>query len=167
MKEFMVNDICSMPGSAATYSRSIAMSGGLLKWIPASLIAVFTDIQQAFGTLFWIVGILWLCDFLVGTAKVWMEDPKKLEWSRSFRSFIKLLVMGVGILAIHLIERMLGEAGVQLYGKLTGAALLIIGSTEAISVMDNLTYFFPGLADLQKKIKDLLGKVRSGNGSDQ
>jgi len=163
MRELAIKDIIDMPSSGVSYLKSV-VSGGILKWIPASLIAVLVDIQDAFGALFWIVGIMWMCDFIIGTSKAWMEDPSQLEWSKSFRSVIKLFVMGFGVLSIHLIEHMLLETGVNVEGKLTGAALLIIGSTEAISIMDNLSYFFPGLDTLTSRIKELLSKGRKNGG---
>ena len=166
MKEFQVSDLVSMPNEAVYYGKMFFGLGSITKWIPASLIALFTNINQVFGTLFWIVGILWFCDFIIGIAKAWMEDEKKVEWGKAFKSVIKILVMGVGVLAIHFTEKLILETGVDLQGKLTGAVLIVMGTTEAISVLDNLTYFFPQLDGIAKKIRDLLGKARNQNVSD-
>ena len=165
MEEFRMSDVVDMPTNSISYVKAILSSGGLMKWIPASLIAIFTDINQVFGTLFWIVGLLWLCDFLIGTAKAWVDDKDSIQWGKSFKSVIKLIVMGVGVLSIHFIEKLIKEGGIDLQGKFVGAVLLAMGTTEGISVVDNLAYFFPQMNVLFGKIREILLKVRNGNGS--
>ena len=162
MKAFEYSDICQMPHDSIEYSKTLLNIG---KWIPASLIALFTDINHVFGSLFWIVGILWFCDFIIGTTRVWVDDDRKLEWGKSFRSVIKLIVMGVGVIAIYFIEMLVKESGVDMQGKLTAAVLMVMGTTEAVSVLDNLAWFFPQIQGIANKIKDILGKKSNGNGS--
>jgi phage-related holin len=163
MRAYQTSDLWNMPADSLNYTKSLLVFS---KWVPATLIALFTGINQLFGTLFWLVGILWFCDFFIGTTRVWVDDSKRLEWGKSFRSVIKLLVMGVGVIAIHMIEKLIFVTGVNLQGKLTGAILLVMGTTEAISVLDNLTYFFPQIDEVAKKIKELLEKARNESGSD-
>ena len=157
MRPYQTSDLVQMPSDSIEYVKTLFT---VAKWIPAALIAIFTDINHVFGTLFWIVGILWFCDFIIGTARVWVDDSKSLQWGKSFRSVIKLLVMGVGVIAVYFIEQLILETGVNMQGKLTGAVLLVMGTTEAISVMDNFAWFFPQIQGITDKVKDLLGKGR-------
>lgn len=131
------------------------------RWIPAALVAVVTDLQHAFQELFWVVVGLWACDLLVGLLRAFHDPGRELEWNRVFQSVIKLCVIGAGIGGVHLIEHLLVEGGIEVgEARLTTAALLVIGTAEAASVLGNMVYFWPSMGPFADRLRDMLGKKR-------
>lgn len=160
MKDLTGNEVMNMPRELLTHTSSTFLSGGSVKWIPAALVALFTDIGQAFSELFWVVVGLWLLDFVIGFTRA-IHDPKvELAWSKAFGSVLKLFIIALSVPAMHLIERLIAEAGVDIGYKLTSAVLIVIGVSEAGSILGNLVYFWPGLGELAEKVKGLLGQAK-------
>jgi phage-related holin len=151
------------PAAAASYAKTTFTGSFSAKWIPAGLVALFVDMAGLFDQLFFIVIMLWGCDFLIGFLKAWHDPNDGLEWMRAFRSVLKLLVIAIGVVAIHLVEQMVAHQGIDTQQKLTVATLLVIGVTEAVSILDNLCYFFPAMDAVAKRIKAVMGKARNGD----
>jgi len=162
MKHFSSPDVMTFPATVATYSKKTFLANGLAKWLPASLLAVLVDLQHVFNQLFFIIILLWFCDFLIGFLRAWHDPAVEVQWVRIMRSVLKLIVIGVGIVAVHLIEELICTSGVDTQAKLTGAVMVVIGVAESMSILDNLVYFFPGLGDQVGRIRALLDKARNG-----
>ena len=163
MKEFTMVDTITIPATAAAYTKKTFLMQAGIKWVPATLVAVVADLSSVFTELFYIVILLWLCDFAIGFARALVDDAVKVEWIKIIRSVVKLFVIAVGVIAIHSIEHLLSASGIDTHGKLTVAMLLVVGIAEALSVLDNLCYFFPRMGALAERIKGLLLKsTRNG-----
>jgi len=162
-RDFNLSQLAQIPADTAAYAQKTYVGSALgIKWLPAGLVALIFDITHIFEELFWVVILLWFCDFAIGFLKAWHNPKTDVEWGKVFRSVLKLVVIVLGVVAVHLIEHLLGANGIATQEKLTGAALIVIGFGEAVSIMDNLCYFFPQMKTLAEKIKDLLGKARNG-----
>lgn len=159
-------DVLAVPATAVMYTKKTFLASGWWKWCPAALLTVFLDLQSVFGELFYVVILLWACDFLIGFLRAVHDPSVRIEWIKIFRSAIKLIVIGVGIVAVHLIENLLMHSGIKTDARLTGAVLIVIGVAESMSVLDNLIYFFPRLAAPAKQIQELLGRVKNAGGPD-
>lgn len=152
------------PGMAAGYAKTTFTGSFSAKWIPAGLVALFTDLAGLFDQLFFIVVLLWACDFLIGFLRAWHDPALSLEWMKAFRSVLKLLVIAIAVVAVHLMEQLIASQGIHTQEKLTVATLIVIGVTEAVSILDNLCYFFPAMDAVATKIKGVLGKARNDDG---
>ena len=165
MKEFTMVDTVTIPATAAAYTKKTFLLNAGIKWIPASLVAVLADLSGVFTELFYIVILLWLCDFAIGFARALVDPKVNVEWIKVVRSVVKLFVIAVGVVAIHAIEGLLLSSGIDTRDKLTAAMLMVVGIAEALSVLDNLCYFFPSMGALADKLKGLLNKA-NGNGGE-
>lgn len=160
MRELTGNDVSKMPRDFVKYTESTFVSGAVVKWIPAALVAIFTDVCAAFTELFWVVVMLWVIDFVVGILRAAHNPDVEFSWSKAYGSVLKLFIIALSVPAMHLIEHLVAESGVDLTYKLTSAVLIVIGVTEAGSVLDNMAYFWPQLDAMNAKVKDLLGRAR-------
>ena len=129
------------------------------RWLPAGLVAVAINAAEAFNELFWIVVTLWFSDLCIGILRAWHDSERELEWVRIFRSVVKLFVITVAVIAMNGIEQMLGQLDLDTGGKLVVATLLVIGSADAISILANLSYFYPGMLTVADKVKAMLGQA--------
>ena len=163
MRAFESRDLFAMPAAAAVYSKKTFTAGMSGKWLPAGLAAFFIDLQTVFGELFWVIVGLWICDFMIGFLRAWHDPEDEVDWTKAFRSVLKLLVIGFAAVAVHFMEVLISHGGIDTQQKLVGAVLIVIGITEATSILDNLTYFWPGLGDLVKRAKDLMGRAKNGH----
>ena len=164
MKEFTMVDTITIPATAAAYTKKTFLVQAGIKWVPATLVAVLADLSDVFTELFYIVILLWLCDFAIGFARALVDKDVKVEWIKIVRSVVKLFVIAVGVVAIHAIEGLLLSSGIDTNGKLTAAMLLVVGIAEALSILDNLCYFFPGMGALAERVKGLLTKATKNGG---
>ena len=162
MKQLNGADVLAMPALSAAYAKKTFVTGIAPKWIPAGLVALFVDLGQAFDTLFWIIVLLWGCDFAIGGLRAWHDTEVGFDWAKAFRSVLKLVVIAFAVIAVHLMEHLAIEGGIDTQEKLTAAVLLVIGVSEAFSILDNLCYFFPQMGGIANKIRGLLGKARNG-----
>ena len=71
---------------------------------------------------------------------------------------MKLFVLAATVLSMALVERMILYTGVNASDKLVAASLIVIGTAEAFSILDNLCYFFPPMKIVADKARELLGK---------
>jgi ABC-type transport system involved in cytochrome bd biosynthesis fused ATPase/permease subunit len=168
MKEFENSDVFTMPAMAIGYTKKTYAANFSMKWLPAGLVALVTDLADVFTELFFIIVLLWFGDLVIGVARAWHDQEKEIDWTKMMGSILKLLVICIGVVSVHLIEHLiLNATGIDTQMKLCVATLIVIGSAEAFSIVDNLCYFFPQMGDVAKRIKDLLGKARNNDGTDQ
>ena len=160
MKDFVVADLCAMPAVTAAYAKTTFAGSVGSKWIPAGLAALFMDMSTIFDELFFIVVLLWGCDFVIGALRAWHDPDVGFQFAKAYQSVLKLLVIGIGTYAAYLIERLILQSGVDPQEKVVGAVLIVIGISEAISILGNLVYFFPRLSEVAGRVKDLLGKAQ-------
>jgi len=160
MKEFTMIDTFSIPATAIAVAKKTFLANGVSKvgWIPAALLAVLADLSGAFGELFFLILVLWACDFALGFARAFSDKAVDLEWIKIIRSGVKLFVIAIGVVAIRAIEGLIVHSGIDTKEKLTVAMLLAVGLALAFSCLENLTYFWPGLEDFSEKLKGILGK---------
>lgn len=161
MRELEMVDTLTIPATAAAYTKKTFLVNAASKWIPAALLSLFLDFREIFTELFYIILILWACDFFIGLLRAVVDPETKVEWIRIFRSVVKLVVIAIGVVAVHSMEHLLVQSGIETQDKLTVAMLMVVGIAESISVLDNLCYFFPSMGALADRLKELLKK---GNG---
>jgi len=166
MRGLYTEDVFRLAPEAAIYAKKTFTGSLQAKWLPAGLCALFVDMASVFDELFWIVVLLLFCDFGIGVLRAWHDPTRCFETAKAYGSIMKLVVIGIGTYAVHLIERLIFQAGIDTQEKLVGATLVIIGVSEAYSIVDNLTYFFPGLVEIATKVRSLLGKGRNGHDAD-
>lgn len=162
MRDLEMVDTYTIPATAAAYTKKTFVAQAAAKWVPATLIAVLTDLSAAFTELFYIILVLWACDFFIGFLRALVDPEVKVEWIRVVRSVIKLVVIAVGVVALHAMEHLLVQSGIDTHEKLTVAMLMVVGIAESFSILDNLCYFFPSMGALADRAKALLNK---GNGN--
>lgn len=160
MKEITMGDTYTLPATAVAVSKKTFLANGGAKWLPAALVAVLADLSGAFGELFFLILVLWLCDLALGLARAFSDETVKMEWIKFFRSLVKLFVIAIGVVAIRAIEGLIVHSGIDTQEKLTVAMLLVVGMALAFSCLENLCYFWPGLEDWAERVKSMLGKAR-------
>lgn len=161
MKPLGIDSIYQAPAEILSYAKSAYLAGGSVKWIPAGLLAILVDLRQVYGELFYTVALLVVCDLLVGVARAWHDPNRDLEYGKLLRSLLKLFVIAIGVAAIALMEHLITIQGLDTKEKLTTAALLVIGVGESVSILDHLTYFFPKIAGVSARLKDIMGRNRT------
>lgn len=154
-----VNVGAEIAGRAYIYAKSTFVQAAPSKWIPAGLMAVVLDASKAFTQLFWIVIMLWASDLMIGFLRAWHDPKKDIEWIKVFRSVVKLFVIALAVVAMSTIEQFLLQTGLDTQGKLTVATLMVIGAADALSILANLSYFWPGLATVAERAKAMLGEA--------
>lgn len=166
MKEFTVSDLGQELLEGVRYAHRIFLQSPM-RWAPAALVAVVTDLSHAYQKLFWVVVGLWACDLAVGFARAWHEPGRELEWGKTFKSVLKLVVIAAGIGAVHLLDHLLIEGGLDTGERLTTATLLVIGLAEGSSVLGNMVYFWPDLGAIAEQVRRVVGDERRRGGGDR
>lgn len=158
MKHFIdeTKVLAELPMDVVLYARAYMLQDAW-RWIPAGLLAVIVDAASAFNELFWIILILWFSDLVLGFLRAWHDAKRDVEWTKVFRSVVKLFVITVAVIAMNAIEQLIGQMGVNTGGTIVVATMLVIGSADTISILSNLSYFWPGMGQLADTVKGHLG----------
>lgn len=141
------------------YMRSLVTDVPQFKIGLGALGGIFSSIMGLATELAWTVILLVLCDFLLGVMRAIRDPEIKMKWAEALNTGVKVIIIGVGIIAVHLIELMVFQTtDMDFHGVLVMAFLVAVGVGEATSILDHLSYHFPGFKRASDRIKKVISK---------
>jgi hypothetical protein len=150
-------------GTNMSFIKSFFLDDIRLKIVMGTLGAVISSLADVASELMWTVMLLVLCDFLLGCLRA-VRDPKvKMKWAEALNTGIKVLIIGVGVCAVHFVEMMILQAtDMDFHGTLELGFLFAVGAGETVSILDHLSYHFSGFKSLAERVKRFLVKELNG-----